>query len=78
MRCTLCRVMPIARAMPGHGQRPAQDRAEHLPPRRRQPDGTGQLLGHREDLPVEAERGERHPAQQVLVPSVTRWAAISS
>ena len=51
----------------GHGQRLAQDRAEHLPPRRGQPGRAGQFLGEREELAVQLERRDRGRGQQVLL-----------
>ena len=77
MRCTLCRVMPMSRAIPATGSGVAEHRAEHLPPRGGQPGRSGQFLGQLEELAVEFERGQRDPGQQGRRAGV-RHADISS
>jgi predicted nucleic acid-binding protein len=61
----------------GHGQRLAQDRAEHLPPRRGQPGRPGQFLGEREKLAVQLERRDRRRGQQVPLAACHAGALVS-
>jgi hypothetical protein len=50
----------------GHGERFVQHGAQDLPPGGGEADRAGELLGHRQHLPVQAEDRQRHTAQQLL------------
>jgi hypothetical protein len=56
----------------------AQHGAEHLPPGGGQADRAGHVLGHRQELPVEPEAGERGVGEQRLLRGLRHEAAISS
>jgi hypothetical protein len=51
---------------PRHRQRDLQHRAEHLPPRRSEPDGSSQLLADVEQLSVQPEHRLGNAAEQFL------------